>query len=128
MENEEDFTKLPLRERLSHKNWKARQSGYEELTRCEFDITVYNKILTDPNQIALETGLEAILKFLINTAKNARDDSISLNGMTTSILEQGLNVLCEKVLCSTRSTTRSKTIEILMMYAELGLAESLIVS
>ena len=30
---EEDFSQLPLSDRLAHKNWKARVSAYEELVK-----------------------------------------------------------------------------------------------
>ena len=71
----EDFSILPLEERLSHKNWKARVSGYEDLAQkfkiLEEDSPEYNKysydmkkFVSDTNAAALEKGLEVAAAFL----------------------------------------------------------------
>ena len=71
----EDFSGLPLEERLSHKNWKARVSGYEDLAKkfkiLEEDSPEYmkysydmKKYVSDTNAAALEKGLEVAAAFL----------------------------------------------------------------
>ena len=69
---EEDFTQLSLSERLSHKNWKARVSGYEALIKI-FQNTASDSdpafkpylnnpdtlkhFVTDTNAVAQEKGV-----------------------------------------------------------------------
>ena len=71
----EDFSGLPLEERLSHKNWKARVSGLEDLAKkfriLEEDSPDYGKysydmkkFVSDTNAAALEKGLEVAAAFL----------------------------------------------------------------
>lgn len=76
---EEDFSSLPLGERLSHKNWKARVHGYEALIKAfaasgsdsdpVFKQYINNpdilkKMVTDSNVVAQEKGVEAVLNFV----------------------------------------------------------------
>ncbi|KAI6653594.1 Cytoskeleton-associated protein 5 [Oopsacas minuta] len=72
---EEDFSGIPLEDRLSHKNWKARVSGYEELVKkfriLEEDSPEYvkysydmKKYVSDTNAAALEKGLDVAAAFL----------------------------------------------------------------
>jgi cytoskeleton-associated protein 5 len=70
---EEDFTSIPIAERLSHKNWKARVNGYESLiktfenTASDTDpafkpyinnLDILKKFATDSNAVAQEKGVE----------------------------------------------------------------------
>lgn len=76
---EEDFSSLPLGERLAHKNWKARVHGYEALIKAfaasgsdsdpVFKQYINNpeilkKIVVDSNVVAQEKGVEAVLTFI----------------------------------------------------------------
>lgn len=76
---EEDFSSMPLSERLTHKNWKARVHGYEELIRVfqrtgseddpAFRPYIQNpdflkRMIIDANVVAQEKGVEAVRTFV----------------------------------------------------------------
>ncbi|KAK7693577.1 hypothetical protein QCA50_003146 [Cerrena zonata] len=75
---EEDFTSIPVADRLVHKNWKARVSAYESLIKSfqasasdsdpVFKPYINNpdllkKIATDSNAVAQEKGVECLVAF-----------------------------------------------------------------
>ncbi|GME68513.1 hypothetical protein B5S31_g3337 [[Candida] boidinii] len=125
MEQEEvDYSKLPLEERIVHKVWKARQGAYEELLKnftnspdenseC-FQPFLRNpellrKIVIDSNVVAQESGLNALLAFLEFGGTNACIKT--RNSVVPSI--------CEKGLSSSRAGTKQKSIDALLWYIEL---------
>ena len=72
---EDEFASLPLEERLEHKNWKARVSGYVDLAKklrsLEEDHPDYikfsynlQKYVSDTNAAAQEKGLDVTSAFL----------------------------------------------------------------
>lgn len=76
---EEDFSGLPIAERLAHKNWKARVNGYEAMIKAfsasasESDAVftpytrnpeVLKKMVMDSNVVAQEKALDAVLAFV----------------------------------------------------------------
>lgn len=78
MESEEDpvaqAAKLPLADRVSHKNWKVREAAYRELTDkfniAEEDAKIYSdflpslsKIVRDSNAPAQLVGFDAVSKY-----------------------------------------------------------------
>ncbi|KAF8605244.1 ARM repeat-containing protein [Ceratobasidium sp. AG-I] len=120
---EEDFSGIPIGERLVHKNWKARVHGYEALVKL-FQATaseddpafrpyisnsdLLKKIATDSNAVAQEKGLEAILalvEFAGEGAARTRDAVIP--------------ALVDKCYGSTRSGTKAKAIELTLRYVEI---------
>lgn len=120
---EEDFTSLPISERLAHKNWKARVSAYESLiktfqtTASDTDpafkpyinnIELIKKFATDSNAVAQEKGVECLVALI----KNA--------GETAAKTRDGvMPALVEKCLGSTRGGTRSQAIELALQYVEV---------
>lgn len=83
---EEDFSTVPILERLVHKNWKARLHGYEalpklfQLTTSDSDPTfrpylsdpsLLKKIVTDSNAVAQEKGIEAIIALVEYSGENS---------------------------------------------------------
>ncbi|CAB4031830.1 Hypothetical predicted protein [Paramuricea clavata] len=76
MAEEVDFNKLPLEERVQHKVWKARVSGYEGCVKHfktiddensnEFSkyVSLLKKFVVDSNAVAQEKGLDAVLTFV----------------------------------------------------------------
>lgn len=120
---EEDFTSLPISERLAHKNWKARVSAYTALIKTfgstasdtdpAFKPYVNNadllkKFATDANAVAQEKGVEclvALVKFAGETAAKTR--------------ETVLPALVDKCLGSTRAGTKTQAIELSMQYVEV---------
>jgi cytoskeleton-associated protein 5 len=120
---EEDFTSLPISERLGHKNWKARVNGYESLIKTfattasdndpAFRPYVNNsellkKTVTDANAVAQEKGVEcivALVKFAGESAAKTRDAVVP--------------VLVDKCLGSTRAGTRNQAVEAILQYVEV---------
>ena len=120
---EEDFSTLPISERLAHKNWKARVNGYESLIKI-FETTasdndpafkpyinnseLLKRIVTDANVVAQEKGVEcivALVKFAGETAVKTRDAIVP--------------ALLDKCLGSTRAGTRNQAIEAILQYVEV---------
>ncbi|KAF9532947.1 hypothetical protein CPB83DRAFT_873879 [Crepidotus variabilis] len=120
---EEDFTTLPISERLAHKNWKARVSGYESLIKT-FENTASDtdpafkpyinhsdtlkKIVTDANAVAQEKGVEcvaALVKFAGETAVKTREVVIP--------------ALVDKCLGSARAGTKNQAVELILQYVEV---------
>lgn len=121
---EEDFSTIPIAERLSHKNWKARVSAYESLIKI-FQTTasdtdpafkpyinnpdLLKRIATDTNAVAQEKGVEclvALLKFAGETAAKTREAVIP--------------ALVDKCFGSSRAGTRNQAIELTLQYVEIG--------
>ncbi|KAG8719475.1 Microtubule-associated protein, microtubule dynamics during spindle orientation [Ceratobasidium sp. 394] len=120
---EEDFSGIPIGERLVHKNWKARVHGYEALikifqaTASEDDPAfrpyisspdLLKKIATDANAVAQEKGLDvllALVEFAGESAARTRDAVIP--------------ALVDKCYGSTRSGTKTKAIELTLRYVEI---------
>jgi cytoskeleton-associated protein 5 len=120
---EEDFSVLPVSDRLAHKNWKARVSGYEALIKT-FQTTasdtdpafkpyinhpdLLKKIATDSNAVAQEKGLEclvALVKFSGETSAKTRDSVIP--------------ALVDKCFGSTRAGTKNHAVELALQYVEV---------
>jgi cytoskeleton-associated protein 5 len=120
---EEDFTSIPIAERLSHKNWKARVNGYESLvktfenTASDTDpafkpyinnVDMLKKFATDSNAVAQEKGVEclvALVKFAGETATKTRDSIVP--------------ALVDKCLGSTRAGTKNQALELILQYVEI---------
>ncbi|KAG9105033.1 Microtubule-associated protein, microtubule dynamics during spindle orientation [Ceratobasidium sp. 370] len=120
---EEDFSGIPIGERVVHKNWKARVHGYEALVKI-FQATaseddpafrpyisnpdLLKKIATDANAVAQEKGLDvllALVEFAGESAARTRDAVIP--------------ALVDKCYGSTRSGTKTKAIELTLRYVEI---------
>ena len=120
---EEDFSSLPVADRLAHKNWKARVSGYETLIKT-FQTTasdtdpafkpylsnpdILKKIVTDANAVAQEKGVECVLNFVKFAGENA-----------ASTREVVVPALVEKCLGSSRHGTKDHAIELVLQYVEV---------
>ena len=120
---EEDFTSIPIADRLAHKNWKARVSAYESLiktfqnTASDTDSAfkpyttnpdLLKKIAIDANAVAQEKGVEclvAFVKFAGETAARTR--------------EVVLPAIVEKCFGSSRVGTKSQSIELVLQYVEV---------
>ncbi|KAJ7709939.1 armadillo-type protein [Mycena rosella] len=120
---EEDFSTLPVAERLSHKNWKARVNGYETLVKI-FQATgsdadpafrpyinnpdLLKKIATDSNAVAQEKGVEslvALVKYAGESATKTRDAVVP--------------ALVDKCFGSTRAGTKTQAVELALQYVEV---------
>ncbi|KAF9948601.1 Microtubule-associated protein, microtubule dynamics during spindle orientation [Mortierella alpina] len=111
---EENFSSIPVQERLDHKNWKARVSAYEELAKLfrtsveDSDFRRYEgslrKIALDSNAVAQESGLTTLIQFV----ENAQDPN--RNTVVPAVVE--------KCLSSTRTGTKTKALELILLYVE----------
>lgn len=120
---EEDFSSIPISERLAHKNWKARVNAYEALIKTfqtsasdsdpVFKPYINNadllkKIATDSNAVAQEKGLEclvALVKFSGETSAKTRETVVP--------------ALVDKCFGSTRVGTKNNAVELALQYVEV---------
>ncbi|CAG2168733.1 unnamed protein product [Oppiella nova] len=123
---EQDFSKLSIEERCSHKNWKARLSGYESLTSLfqtlddekspEFVkyAPLIKKFVVDSNAAAQEKGLAAVLAFIESYA------------MAGKYVEGVVSGIVTKCLISPKVKTREVSQEIVLMFVEIEKQELVI--
>ncbi|KAF9924030.1 Microtubule-associated protein, microtubule dynamics during spindle orientation [Linnemannia zychae] len=114
---EENFSAIPVQERLDHKNWKARVSAYEELAKLfrtsveESDFRRFEgslkKIALDSNAVAQESGLTTLIQFV----ENAPDPNRTKNIVVPAVVE--------KCLSSTRAGTKAKALDLILLYVEV---------
>jgi cytoskeleton-associated protein 5 len=121
---EEDFSTLPIEDRLSHKNWKARVNAYETLVKT-FQLTasdtdpafrpytsnpdILKRVVTDSNAVAQEKGIECVIAFVKFAGENAARTKDAV-----------VPALVDKCLGSTRAGTKSQAIELALQYVEVG--------
>ncbi|KAG8879893.1 Microtubule-associated protein, microtubule dynamics during spindle orientation [Tulasnella sp. 331] len=117
---EEDFSTIPILDRIVHKNWKARLHGYEALPKL-FSLTtsdsdpafrpylsdpdLLKKIVTDSNAVAQEKGVEALCALVEYSGENS--------AKTRAVV---VPALVDKCLGSTRAGTKTKAIELILKY------------
>ncbi|KZT11388.1 ARM repeat-containing protein [Laetiporus sulphureus 93-53] len=120
---EEDFTTIPVLERLAHKNWKARVSAYESLVKT-FQATasdsdpafkpyisnpeLLKKAVTDANAVAQEKGVECVIAFVKFAGENA--------ARTREVV---VPALVDKCFGSTRAGTKLHATELVLQYVEV---------
>ncbi|AMD18661.1 HBL241Cp [Eremothecium sinecaudum] len=128
MSEEEDFTKLSLKQRLSHKSWKARQSAYQELgstfEKCSLlnipnEVSAYweypeqfSKFIVDSNVVAQESAIGALhtlLGFMAQMADSLPDTSLLRSEWIPPLVEKGLS--------SSRAGTKTKSLESILFLA-----------
>lgn len=120
---EEDFTQIPISERLKHKNWKARVSAYEQLiktfqtTASEVDPAfkpylanpdLLKAMVIDANAVAQEKGVECVVtlvKFAGETAAKTRESIVP--------------ALVDKCLGSVRASTKANAVELILQFVEM---------
>lgn len=127
MSDEEDYSRLPIEDRLVHKVWKARKQAYEELDRSfqaqspqAFEIWKSHPDLvvacvSDSNVVSQEAALAALDSFLKYGGKPAVQNTADV-----------VAALCDKGLSSSRAGTKKKVIDALQWYVELGDPQSVI--
>lgn len=120
---EEDFTQIPIADRLVHKNWKARVSGYEYLIKSFQNSASDNdpvfkpylnnpdllkKVVSDSNVVAQEKGVECVVNLVKFSGEYA--------ARTREVVAPAL---VEKCLGSTRAGTKNQAVELLLQYVEV---------
>ncbi|CAG8499882.1 1285_t:CDS:10, partial [Ambispora leptoticha] len=121
---EEDFSSLPLTERITHKIWKVRVGAYEELAKKfktsdnEGDFRPYEGLLkniaTDSNAVAQETGLSTLLAFVENAPNPVR----SRASVIPAIVDKGFG--------SARAGTKNKAVDLILLYIEVDTADPVV--
>ncbi|KAF9500899.1 ARM repeat-containing protein [Pleurotus eryngii] len=120
---EEDFSSIPIGDRITHKNWKARVHAYESLIKT-FQTTasdtdpafkpyinnsdLLKKIVTDSNAVAQEKGVECVVnlvRFAGETAAKTRDTVVP--------------ALVDKSFGSARAGTKAQAVELVLQYVEI---------
>ncbi|XP_014256323.1 protein mini spindles isoform X2 [Cimex lectularius] len=116
---EEDFSKLSIEERCTHKLWKARLSGYEAAANLFRQIddekspewnkymSLVKKFVVDSNAPAQEKGLEAVLAFVENCASAGKTAGDVLAG------------LVQKCISAPKARTKELASQIALMYIEI---------
>lgn len=119
MEEDTEYQKLPVEDRVVHKLWKARVHGYEELTKLfrqiddekspEFAkyLGLVKKFVVDSNVMGQEKGLEATLAFVENYANADRTVGEVMAGIVT------------KCISAPKAKTRDLAVQIVLMYIEI---------
>ncbi|ODV64011.1 Stu2p [Ascoidea rubescens DSM 1968] len=131
MADEEDYSSLPLSERLVHKVWKVRQASYLEIIKSFeqspnenaecfqpflHDPNIFKSIVVEKNVVAQDTGILALVKFLEFGGTNA---CIKLR---STIMPS----LIEKALSSSRPSTKKNSIEAILWFIELDIPDPII--
>lgn len=126
MADEEDYTNLPVEDKIVHKVWKVRQDGYtalnDQFTRSRgpedscFSLfsqkpELVKLIVTDSNVVAQEAALQALCLFFEYGGNSSNAAKLRNSGLITS--------LCEKGLSSNRAGTKTKAVEALLWIVEL---------
>ena len=117
--DEEDFSTLSIDDRIEHKNWKARQSGYTDLAKklrtLEEDDPAYikysyniHKYVIDSNAAAQEKGLDVVTAFLENAP-------MTLSGKSVSEIMQGITAKC----FNTKPKTKEIAISVCLQCVEV---------
>lgn len=126
---EEDFSSIPLQERIVNKSWKARISAYDELTKL-FSVTldpetdsegylkwvdILKKSALDMNAAAQESALNMILAFVSNAPINVAQRARIV-----------VPALVDKCIATVRSGARTKSTEIILMLLEVECGNQII--
>ncbi|KAI8898868.1 armadillo-type protein [Globomyces pollinis-pini] len=119
---EEDFSTIPLEDRIVHKSWKARQSAYDQglkLIKLEENHLVLAPFLkgavSDQNQIAQELGVQMVLEYITLTADAQSKSKV-------------VPIAIEKCFGSSRANTKSRAIELLLIFVEIDNPEYVVES
>ncbi|KAG0267963.1 Microtubule-associated protein, microtubule dynamics during spindle orientation [Actinomortierella ambigua] len=121
---DDNFDSLPIHDRLDHKNWKARVSAYEQLAkvfRTAVDDSEYRqyegslkKMALDSNAVAQESALTTIMQFV----DNAPEASRSMSSVVPAVVE--------KCLSAARTGTKTKAVELILLYVEVDTPDPII--
>ncbi|QLL33605.1 hypothetical protein HG536_0E05160 [Torulaspora globosa] len=121
-QEDEDFTKLSLDERLAHKLWKARLHAYQELlatfqgSQRDRNSIVYwsdpeqfARYVTDSNVAAQEQAVLALEALLRGGGLPAQNVDLS------QVISLWVSALVEKALTSSRAATRTKALDCILL-------------
>ncbi|XP_065333081.1 protein mini spindles isoform X1 [Cloeon dipterum] len=119
MEEDTEFTKLPVDEQCVHKSWKARVHGYEEAAKLFRQIPdekapewnkylgIMKKFAADSNAAAQEKGLEALLAYVENAGPAGRT------------VGEVMSNIVSKCLGAPKAKTKELAQQVALMYIEI---------
>lgn len=128
---QDDYSSLPIEDRLTHKVWKVRLNAYEESTRAftsspdenaacfkpyNNDPELLVKAVKDANVVAQEAGVGLLLAYL-----EFAGAAFALRTRSNVVA-----AIVEKCLGSTRAGTKAKAMDVCLMYVELDCGEPVI--
>lgn len=126
MEEDTEYIKLPIEDRVQHKLWKARLHGYEEaknlFSRIDDEksqewnkyLGLVKKFVVDSNVVAQEKGLEATLAFVENSAAAGKTVGEVMAGIVT------------KCISAPKAKTKDLAAQICLMYIEIEKHEAVL--
>lgn len=126
MGDDNEFIKLPLEERCTHKLWKARLHGYTEAAKLfqeeeDEKAPIFNqfvghvgKFVGDSNAAAQEKGLEAVLLFVQNAA------------VASKTVKDVMSVIVAKCIAAPKAKTKELAVQIALMYIEIEKHEQVV--
>lgn len=126
MEEDTEYIKLPVEDRVQHKLWKARLHGYEEaknlFSRIDDEkspewnkyLGLVKKFVVDSNAVAQEKGLEATLAFVENSASAGKTVGEVMAGIVT------------KCISAPKAKTKDLAAQISLMYIEIEKHEAVL--
>ncbi|KAJ2615176.1 hypothetical protein H4S08_001359 [Coemansia sp. RSA 1365] len=120
MADEEDYSSLPLEQRLTHKVWKVRMNAYNdlksELKKLDPETQAgqfsnyenyLSKMVLDSNMAAQESGVNAVIAFVENAPNPTRRREEIVAGIVS------------KCLSATKAGTRTSSKELLLLLSEV---------
>ncbi|KAJ1725499.1 hypothetical protein LPJ53_000314 [Coemansia erecta] len=120
MADEEDYSALPLEQRLAHKVWKVRVGAYGDLTKIlkqldpDRDAGQFSqyesylpKMVLDTNMAAQEAGIATVIAFVENAPNPVRRREEIVSGVVS------------KCLAATKAGTRTQSVELLLVLCEV---------
>ncbi|GEQ68108.1 hypothetical protein JCM33374_g1775 [Metschnikowia sp. JCM 33374] len=127
MSDDQDFSQLPVDEKIAHNVWKVRLDGYTTLigqfenSRNENDACfgVLNvrsdslkTIVLDSNVVAQETAVLLLCKYLEYGCPSSAVPRLKSSGVVSA--------LCEKGLASSRAGTKAKSVDAILLLGEVS--------
>lgn len=122
---DDEWLKLPTEDRVAHKLWKARVSGYEDAKK-QFGtwddddpkwknyMGLAKKMVTDSNAVAQEKGLECCLSFAENCKAAPKTAGDVIEG------------LVQKCVAAPKTKTKDLATQICLMYCEAEAHEKVV--
>ncbi|PIA19092.1 ARM repeat-containing protein [Coemansia reversa NRRL 1564] len=120
MADEEDYSSLPLEQRLTHKVWKVRMNAYNDLKSELKQLdpesqagqfsnyeSYLSKMVLDSNMAAQESGVNAVIAFVENAPNPTRRREEIVAGIVS------------KCLSATKAGTRASSKELLLLLSEV---------
>ncbi|KAI9501842.1 armadillo-type protein [Coemansia spiralis] len=120
MADEEDFSSLPLDQRLTHKVWKVRLGAYNDLASelktldpdtqaAQFNNyeNYLSKMILDSNMATQEVGISTVIAFVANAPNPTRRREEIVAGIVS------------KCLAASKAGTRTQSVELLLLLSEV---------